>query len=265
MSAPKKKAGALVATVATSAQLDEIELGNPVRALASPGGLRTLEVVAVIRWLEAALPVYERSRGTLARQAVMIGYALICVRDHCPRGSLAELKKMQVFQRSARSLDRCIKAAMHYAQSRGLITQGKLQEPQEAATFFHPEFDFSDPKAHPLSLDIAEYVGDATLKDLVEKDALEVDENEPPQDHQDTSAKNRAVKETAEQKRAAYSAGFAKWHVMHGAGKWKALYLHGDPKQKRLGTLDVEEILKAALEEVQAHNKAEAAKEKRKA
>lgn len=231
------------------------------------GSLSGVEGVQIIRWLEAALPVYERSRGQLARQAVMIGYALICVRDFGGRGSLAALKKLQVFSRSEATLKRCIKAAQIYAEKRGLLTnKGQLAAVQEPETFFHPEFDFSDPAAHPLSLDIAEYVGDSTLKDLVEADALGDDgSNTPPQGHQAESAKKRAVKETAEQLRAAYLKSFSAWQTQHGAGAWKALYLHGNPKLKTLGTLDVEKALEAALAAVKEHNKAEAAKERRKA
>lgn len=219
--------------------------------------------VAVIRWLELAIPAYQRSRGQLARQAVMIGYACICIRDFGARGSLAALKKMQFFQASARTIDRCIKAAQIYAESRGLVTpKGQLTEVSEPEKLFHPEFDFSDPSAHPLSLDIAEYVGDANIADLLERDILEGDSSAPPQDHQKDSSKKRAVKETAEQRRAAYVKAFTTWQEKHGSGGWKALYLNGNPKLKTIGTLDVEAALKAALEVVQAHNKTEAAKER---
>lgn len=230
------------------------------------GSMSGIEGLQIIRWLESALPAYERSRGQLARQAVMIGYALICVRDFGPKGSLTALKKLQAFARSSRSLDRCIKAAQLYAENRGLLTpKGQLSQAQEPETFFAPEFDFSDPSAHPLSLDIAEYVGDANIADLLERDALEGDSSAPPQDHQKDSSKKRAVKETAEQRRAAYTKAFSTWQEKHGSGGWKALYLNGNPKLKTIGTLDVEAALKAALEAVQAHNKAESAKERSKA
>lgn len=223
-----------------------------------------LQMVDVIRWLEAALPVYERSRGQLATRAVIIGYALICVRDHGAKGALTALKKMQVFARSQRTLDRCVKAAQIYAEARGLTTPaGKLTEVREPEALFHPEFDFDNPDSHSLCRDIAEYVGDQSIADLMEKDALESDEDGPPQDHQSTSAKKRSLKETAEIKRAKYQKAFQAFHVLHGAGDWRHLYLHGDPAQKRLGTLDLEKALEAALKAVREHNKTESAKEKR--
>ena len=255
---------------AASTELEVIAPENGVivnpNFASNPYGTLTLsgvEGVNVIRWLESALPIYERSRGQLARQAVMIGYALICIRDFGPRGSLAALKKMQAFARSESTLKRCIKAAQLYAEARGLVTAtGQLAEVAEPEKLFHPEFDFSDPSAHPLSLDIAEYVGDANITDLLERDALEGDSSDTPQGHQKDSAKKRALKESPEVKRTRYQKAFAAWHELHGAGAWKFLYLHGDKGKKRLGSLHVESVLETALEAVRAHNKAEAAKER---
>jgi hypothetical protein len=117
----------------------------------------TLDGVAVIRWLEQAVPAYERHRGQLARQAVMIGFALIAVRDFGQRGALNALYKMQIFAQCDRTLRRCMKVAQIYADQRGLTIAetGKLKEPQEAASLFQADFDFSDAGAHPLSRDIA--------------------------------------------------------------------------------------------------------------
>jgi hypothetical protein len=229
-----------------------------------------LDAVNVIRWLESALPVYERSRGTLARQAVMIGYALICIRDFCPRGSLAVIKKMQVFSRSRATLDRCIKAAQIYAENRGLLTdKGQIQEPTDTLSLFQPEFDFNDPSAHPLSLDIAQYVGDANIADLLEKDILGDDDgNTPPNGHQKDAAKNR-TKETPDGiRREAFKRAFKTFSKSFHAHEWTCLYQRGAPDLVKtgldVGALELEEFLSKALAAVSAHNKEAANKERSK-
>jgi hypothetical protein len=221
--------------------------------------------VAIIRWLEQAVTAYERNRGQLAKQAVMIGYALICVRDFGQRGALSTLHRMQAFSRSENTLKRCLKCAQIYADQRGLTLAetGKLKEPQEAASLFQADFDFSDESAHPLARDIAAYVGSSTVTDLLERDLLDPTEgrDSPPQGHQAESAKRRALKEPAELRRFRYKKHFHQWATCHGAGDWQALYLHGNNRQGDLGTLDLETFLEAALKAVREHNKAESAKE----
>lgn len=228
-----------------------------------------VDAVNVIRWLESALPVYERSRGTLARQAVMIGYALICIRDFCPRGSLALIKKMQVFSRSKATLERCMKAAQLYAENRGLLTEkGTIQEPMETASLFQPEFDFNDPSAHPLSLDIATYVGDANIADLLEKDILDDDENQPPNGHQKDAAAKRTKETPQGIRRESFKRAFKAFSKSFGAHEWTCLYERAAPealaKGLDLGRLDLEDFLTKALEAVTAHNKEAASKERTK-
>lgn len=228
------------------------------------GATSNVDGVSVVRWLETALPVYERSRGTLARQAVMIGYALICIRDFCPRGSLAALKKMQAFSRSRATLDRCVKAAQIYAESRGLLTEkGQLQEPSDAASIFQPEFDFADPNAHALSLDIAQYVGDSSITELLEKDILGEDENNVPNGHQKDAA-NKRTKETPQGiRREAFKRAFKGFFKSFNAHEWTCLYQRGAADLVStgldVGTLDLEAFLSKALAAVEKHNKDAAA------
>lgn len=228
-----------------------------------PLTLSGAEGVDVIRWLERAVPAYEQARVHTGRMAVMIGYALLTVRDHGPRGAMSTLKKMQIFGKSKRTLDRCAKLAQLFADAQGLTKDAKLIANNDAAAFFQAEFDFNDVSGNALMMQMAAFVGDSSITELLEKDLLGVDDNTPPTGHQGEIKRDKKTKSLM--MRAHFIKAFKSFLNVCACGDWKALYLHAAPGSKPgqdCGLLDLEAFLLRTYEEVKSHNKQQAAQER---
>ena len=228
-----------------------------------PLTLSGAEGVDVIQWLERAVPAYEQARGQTARMAVMIGYALLTVRDHGPKGAMATLKKMQVFGRSKRTLDRCAKLAQLFADAQGLTKDAKLIANNDAAAFFQAEFDFNDVSGNALMAQMAAFVGDSSITEILEKDLLGVDDNAPPTGHQGEIKRDKKTKSLL--RRANFLKAFKGFFNACAVEDWQALYLHPTPGSKPgqdCGLLDLEAFLLRTYEAVKTHNKEQAAQER---
>lgn len=233
-----------------------------------------LNGTAVIQWLERAVPAYETSRTQTTLMGLSIGYALLIVRDFSPRGTLTAIKKMQSFGRSSRTLDRCIKLAQNFITAKGLADEksGKLAKPADAPAFFQSELDLgsgSNALTNPLFADMAAFVGESTMAELLDSDLLGEDDSPmPPNGHQKDAAKNR-TKETPEGiRREAFKRAFKTFSKSFHAHEWTCLYQRGAPDLVKtgldVGALELEEFLTKALAAVSAHNKEAANKERSK-
>lgn len=208
-----------------------------------------LSPVQAVSWLEQAVPQYEQASRKTAMMAVTIGMACMVVRDFGERGSLAALKKLGAFQRSARTLARCIKAAQNFAEASGLLNDKlKLADQSAAADLFQTEFRFGDDQQarEGILAKIAEYVGDSTITDLIEDANLGTEETAlPPTGHQD---KVKKVKQTPESKaRDTFKDALAVLKVSFSNDDWHHLTL-GDREK-------LEDYLTTSARAVREYNK----------
>lgn len=258
-----QKAAAPLTLVKGYEDAAEAEYGLTVVTPQIPLTLSGAEGVDVIKWLERAVPAYEQARGQTARMAVMIGYALITIRDFGPRGAMGTLKKMQIFGRSKRTLDRCAKLAQIFADAQGLTKDAKLVANGDAAAFFQAEFDFNDAASNPLMAQMAAFVGESSITEILEKDLLGVDENAPPTGHQGDIKRDKKTKSLL--MRAHFLKAFKGFLNVCACEDWKALYLHAAPGSKPgqdCGLLELEAFLLRTYEAVKNHNKEQATQER---
>jgi hypothetical protein len=182
--------------------------------------LQGLQPTDLVLWLRQAVPHYLQGRRKLMQQSLLLGFALIVVRDHCQRGSLANIMTLCTSQGqgSKRTLQRCMSHAQDFITARGLGNEaGKLSEKADISGLFQPEFNLSiTTQAGGLMEQIDAYC--AERENQFEKELIgEIDEALFPPD----GPKTKKRKTSEEELRARWSAALKNLQVEYATGSWK--------------------------------------------
>ncbi len=207
-----------------------------------------------------AVPTYERARSQTALMGLSIGYVLVIVRDFTKRGTLARLKEGELFGKSVSTLNRCMRLAQKFIEAKKLTdAEGKLANTEGALALFQTGVDFNEKAlSKPFLADMSAWVGDYSMRDLLDSDLLGEDEAETPNGHQKNTAAKRTKDSATTLKREAFAKAFKGLHASFFAHEWKCLYQRKDPDTKPgddVGLLDLEESLDEMLKAVREHNK----------
>lgn len=185
--------------------------------------LQGLQPADLVLWLRQAVPHYLQGRKKLMQQSLLLGFALIVVRDHCQRGSLANIMTLCTSQGqgSKRTLQRCMSHAQEFITARGLGNEaGKLSEKADISGLFQPEFDLTvTTQAGSLMEQIDSYC--AEKENQFEKELIgEIDEALFPPD----GAKLKKLKTSEEEQRNRWQAALTNLQTEFATGSWKQAF-----------------------------------------
>ena len=185
--------------------------------------LQGLQPTDLVLWLRQAVPHYLQGRKKLMQQSLLLGFALVVVRDHCQRGSLTSIMTLCTSQGngSKRTLQRCMAMAQDFITSQGLGTEsGKLSESADVSGLFQAEFDLSLTTAPSgLLQQIDDYC--TTKESAFEKDLIgEIDDETLPP----TGSKTRKLKTSEEEQRQRWQAALANVQTEYATGSWQHAY-----------------------------------------